>query len=65
MNLIVFMIATLEAIAAPFLGGIFALLRDRDQWNICLRERWLLPNAVDEMLRCYPNGDGIFWDRYE
>jgi cytochrome P450 len=60
MNLIVFMIATLEAIAAPFLGGIFALLRDRDQWNICLREPWLLPNAVDEMLRCYPNGDGIF-----
>jgi cytochrome P450 len=60
MNLIVFMIATLEAIAAPFLGGIFALLRNRDQWEICLRERWLLPNAVDEMLRCYPNGDGIF-----
>jgi cytochrome P450 len=60
MNLIVFMIATFEAIAAPFLGGIFSLLRDRDQWSMCLRERWLLPNAVDEMLRCYPNGDGIF-----
>jgi cytochrome P450 len=60
MNLIVFMIATFEAIAAPFLGGIFALLRDPDQWNMCLREPWLLPNAVDEMLRCYPNGDGIF-----
>jgi cytochrome P450 len=59
-NLIVFMIATYEAIAAPFLGGILALLRNRDQWNICLRERQLLHNAVDEMLRCYPNGDGIF-----
>jgi cytochrome P450 len=60
MNLIVFMIATHEAIAAPFLGGMFALLRDRDQWNICLQDRRLLHNAVDEMLRCYPNGDGIF-----
>jgi pentalenic acid synthase len=69
MNLIVFATATFAAVRAAFLGGIFALLRDISQWKACLRERTLLANAVDEMLRCYPNGDGQFLrvakDHYE
>jgi cytochrome P450 len=59
-NLAFFISLTFEAVAAPFLGGIFAMLRDRDQWQICLKERRLVPNAINEMLRCYPNGDGQF-----
>ncbi len=59
-NLIVFSTVTFQGLAAPFLGGVFALLRDRDQWESCIREPSLVPNAVDEMLRCYPNGDGQF-----
>jgi cytochrome P450 len=59
-NLIVFMTATFEAIRAPFLGGLFALLRDPIQWEMCRRERPILPNAINEMLRCYSNGDGQF-----
>src|SRR5262249_42046070 len=59
-NLIVFATVTFAALGGPFLGGLFALLRDRPQWEMCLRERSRLPNAVDEMLRCYPNGDGQF-----
>jgi cytochrome P450 len=60
MNLIVFATATFAAVRAAFLGGIFALLRDISQWEACLRDRALLARAVDEMLRCYPNGDGQF-----
>jgi cytochrome P450 len=60
MNLIVFTIVTFDAIGGPFLGGLFALLRDHDQWEACVQKRQLLPNAVNEMLRCYPNGDGQF-----
>jgi cytochrome P450 len=59
-NLAFFISLTFEAVAAPFLGGIFAMLRDLDQWQMCLKDRRLLPNAVNEMLRCYPNGDGQF-----
>ena len=59
-NLIVLMTVTFQAVGGPFLGGIFALLRDRNQWETCRLERSRLPNAVDEMLRCYPNGDGQF-----
>jgi cytochrome P450 len=60
MNLIVIMTVTFDAIGGPFLGGVFALLRDYDQWELCLQQRSLLSNAVDEMLRSYPNGDGQF-----
>jgi cytochrome P450 len=60
MNLIVFATATFSAVRAAFLGGVFALLRDISQWEECLRERALLPRAIDEMLRCFPNGDGQF-----
>jgi cytochrome P450 len=60
MNLIVFCTVTFEAVGGPFLGGIFALLRDRNQWNDCLQNRSILPNVVEEMLRCFPNGDGQF-----
>jgi cytochrome P450 len=60
MNLIVFATATFAAVRAAFLGGMFALLRNRSQWEACLRDRALLPGAVNEMLRCYPNGDGQF-----
>jgi cytochrome P450 len=60
MNLVVFCTVTFEAVGGPFLGGIFALLRDRNQWVQCLNDRSLVPNAVEEMLRCYPNGDGQF-----
>jgi cytochrome P450 len=59
-NLMVFATVTFQGLAAPFLGGVFALLRNYDQWESCLREPSLVPNAVDEMLRCYPNGDGQF-----
>jgi nocardicin N-oxygenase len=59
-NLTFFVSLTFEAIAAPFLGGVFAMLRDLSQWDACLKDRTLLPNAVSEMLRCYPNGDGQF-----
>jgi cytochrome P450 len=59
-NLIVFMTATFDAVRAPFLGGLFALLRDPIQWEMCRRERPILPNAINEMLRCYSNGDGQF-----
>lgn len=59
-NLTVFATVTFEALGGPFLGGLFAMLRDLDQWAACQRERSLLSNAVDEMLRCYPNGDGQF-----
>jgi cytochrome P450 len=59
-NLAFFISLTFEAVAAPFLGGIFAMLRDLGQWQMCLKDRRLLPNAVNEMLRCYPNGDGQF-----
>jgi cytochrome P450 len=60
MNLVVFATATFAAVRAAFLGGMFALLRDISQWQACLRDRTLLPRTVDEMLRCYPNGDGQF-----
>jgi cytochrome P450 len=60
MNLIVLMIVTFEAIGVPFLGGVFALLRDSVQWDKCCRDRSLLPNAIDEILRCHPIGDGQF-----
>jgi cytochrome P450 len=60
MNLIVFLTATFAAVRAAFLGGVFALLRDISQWEACLQDRALLPGAVDEMLRCHPNGDGQF-----
>jgi cytochrome P450 len=59
-NLTFFVSLTFEAVAAPFLGGIFAMLRDLAQWRACLKDRTLLSNAVNEMLRCYPNGDGQF-----
>jgi cytochrome P450 len=59
-NLAFFISLTFEAVAAPFLGGIFAMLRDLDQWNVCLEDRSLLANAVSEILRCYPIGDGQF-----
>jgi cytochrome P450 len=59
-NLIVFATVTFGAVRAPFLGGMFALLRDPVGWDACLQDRSLLRNAVDEMLRCYPNGDGQF-----
>lgn len=69
MNLVVFATATFSAVRAAFLGGVFALLRDINQWEECLRERALLPRAIDEMLRCFPNGDGQFLrvakDHYE
>jgi cytochrome P450 len=60
MNLVVFATATFAAVRAAFLGGIFALLRDRSQWEACLAKKALLPQTVDEMLRCFPNGDGQF-----
>jgi cytochrome P450 len=59
-NLAFFISLTFDAVAAPFLGGVFAMLRDRDQWNACLQDRSLLANAVSEILRCYPVGDGQF-----
>src|SRR5262249_2313070 len=59
-NLAFFISLTFEAVAAPFLGGIFAMLRDLEQWEMCLKDRRLLTNAKNEMLRCYPNGDGQF-----
>ena len=59
-NLAFFISLTFEAVAAPFLGGIFAMLRDLEQWQMCLKDRRLLSNAINEMLRCYPNGDGQF-----
>src|SRR5262249_40568170 len=59
-NLAFFISLTFDAVAAPFLGGIFAMLRDPDQWQMCSDDRRLLPNAINEMLRCYPNGDGQF-----
>src|SRR5262245_6429953 len=60
MNLLVFATATFSATRAAFLGGMFALLRDRRQWEACVEEKALLPQAVHEMLRCFPNGDGQF-----
>jgi cytochrome P450 len=60
MNLVVFATATFAAVRAAFLGGMFALLRDLNQWEACLQDRSLVPGAVDEMLRCHPNGDGQF-----
>lgn len=59
-NLMVFSTVTFQGLAAPFLGGMFAFLRNYDQWESCVREPALVPNAVDEMLRSYPNGDGQF-----
>jgi cytochrome P450 len=59
-NLTFFISLTFEAVAAPFLGGIFAMLRDLDQWQTCQKDRSLLSNAINEMLRSYPNGDGQF-----
>jgi cytochrome P450 len=59
-NISVLMTVTFAAVEAPFLGGIFALLRHPNQWEACVNDRVLLPNAVDEMLRCFPNGDGQF-----
>jgi nocardicin N-oxygenase len=59
-NLLVIVAATYQGMGGPFLGGLFALLRDRSQWETCLQDRSVLPNAVEEMLRCYPNGDGQF-----
>jgi cytochrome P450 family 142 subfamily A polypeptide 1 len=32
-------------------GGVYELLRDRDQWNALQQNRELLPTAVEEMLR--------------
>lgn len=56
-NVLIIVTATFQAVAAPFLGGIFALLRDRPQWNACVVDPSLRPNAVEEMLRMFPNGD--------
>jgi cytochrome P450 len=60
MNLVVFATATFSAVRAAFLGGVFALLRHPDQWEACRQDRFLVPGAIDEMLRCHPNGDGQF-----
>src|SRR5262249_53292269 len=49
-----------EGVEVRFLGGIFAMVRDLEQWQMCLKDRRLLSNAINEMLRCYPNGDGQF-----
>jgi cytochrome P450 len=57
-NLLVFFTVTFHAVRAPFLGGMLALLRDTDQWKLCQVRRSLVSNAVDEMLRCFANGDG-------
>jgi cytochrome P450 len=59
-NLVVFRTATFAAVRAAFLGGILALLRNRNQWEACLHDRSLVPGAIEEMLRCFPNGDGQF-----
>jgi cytochrome P450 len=59
-NLVVFRTATFAAVRAAFLGGVFALLRNRNQWEACLHDRSLVPGAIEEMLRCFPNGDGQF-----
>lgn len=59
-NLLLFIAATYQGIGGPFLGGVFGLLRDRSQWEICLRNPSIIPNATAEMLRCFPNADGQF-----
>jgi cytochrome P450 len=58
-NLTFFICLTFEALGAAFLGGVFALLRDLHQWETCLHDRSVLPNAVEEMV-LYPNEDGQF-----
>jgi cytochrome P450 len=60
MNLVILATATFGAVRAAFLGGMFALLRHVEQWRACVRDRSLVPAAVAEMLRCFPNGDGQF-----
>lgn len=57
-NLIALIMVTFEAIAAPFLGGVFALLRERQQWEDCVADLSLIPNMIEETLRCFPNVDG-------
>jgi cytochrome P450 len=59
-NLLVIMSATLQGLGGPFMGGLFALLRDRAQWEALVGDRSRVPNAVEEALRCFPNGDGQF-----
>src|SRR5262249_9144869 len=59
-NLLVFCTVTFEATGGPLLGGIFALLRNTQDWNICAEDSSIRTNAVEEMLRCFPNGDGQF-----
>lgn len=59
-NLLVFYTVTFEAAGGPFLGGLFAFMRDREQWQMLIDDGKLVTNAVEEMLRCYPNGDGQF-----
>jgi cytochrome P450 len=59
-NLLVFCTVTFEAIGGPFLGGLFGLLRDKAKWLECAKDPAIVPNAVEEMLRCFPNGDGQF-----
>ena len=59
-NLLVFCTVSFEAVGGPLLGGIFALLRDPALWAACTADVAVRDNAVEEMLRCFPNGDGQF-----